>query len=375
MNVLIVVDHAVGRSGPHRNVVGSLNGLAHRDDVNLRLLCNGVDDTEPYVRCGRVDIQLGFNPHDARAAVTNIVHLRRALQGVDVLYVPTGLKSFLYAWALKGKRPLVAGPNVSGIPGLMDPVNPSPVMTMHMADAWIEMSEVRAYYCEKAGTPRSHIHLVPHALDLDRFNPANADREVWQKEGLDPRRFKLLYVGHSREKKGVRQLLDASQLLREEGLDVDLVLVGERGKQFRSDDLASPRVFFLGPRYGNRLTRLYASADVFVGASCWETWWFTPMEAMASGTPVVVSPVGAIPELIPEDGVQGRLVDVVDPATGKHRSDAAHRLAKVIKEVVTDECGRAQMAVAGRRHLETYFTEAHQSERLRAVFAHALVTA
>lgn len=99
---LNVHDHAVGRSGPHRNVAGTLNALAARDDVLLRLLCGEVDPTESYARSGRTAVHLGFRPHSPAAIVSNLMRLRRAARGMDVIYVPTGLKSFLLAWAAGG---------------------------------------------------------------------------------------------------------------------------------------------------------------------------------------------------------------------------------------------------------------------------------
>src|SRR5690606_37825582 len=52
MRVLVLVDHAVGISGPHRNVVGTLNALSAREDVDLRVLTGKIGASEPYAaRC------------------------------------------------------------------------------------------------------------------------------------------------------------------------------------------------------------------------------------------------------------------------------------------------------------------------------------
>lgn len=88
----------------------------------------------------------------------------------------------------------MAGPNVTGIPRLMNPANPSPLMTIHMVDAWIEMSEVRVRACIRAGTPPERIHLVPHAIDTERFSPQHRDRAVWRSVGLEPRSPKKNHV-------------------------------------------------------------------------------------------------------------------------------------------------------------------------------------
>jgi glycosyltransferase involved in cell wall biosynthesis len=53
-----------------------------------------------------------------------------------------------------------------------------------------------------------------------------------------------------------------------------------------------PNAIFTGILYGKELARLYASCDVFVFPSSTETFGNVVLEAMASGTPVVVSSKG-----------------------------------------------------------------------------------
>jgi len=47
LNVLFIVDRATAGSGPHRNVVTSLNALVARKDIYVRLLTGQVDHSEP----------------------------------------------------------------------------------------------------------------------------------------------------------------------------------------------------------------------------------------------------------------------------------------------------------------------------------------
>lgn len=371
LKVLVLVDHAVGISGPHRNVVGTLNALTARSDLQVRLLCGRIDPNEPYAKSNRLDIHLDFNPHQSRKVLANWRRVKTAVRNCDLIYVPTGLKSFLYAFAGKGHRKLVAGPNVTGIPILMNPANPSPLMTLKMSDAWIEMSEVRVRHCMRAGTPREYIDLVPHAIDTEHFHPRHANRNIWRNEGLQPNRKKIVYVGNMyKELKGIPQLIDAYRLIRDRLDDVDLVMIGKSGKQLTPEHRALRGVHVLGPRYGDELVRLVASADLFMGASRNETFWLAPLEAMACGVPAVVSKVGAVPTMIPQDGVQGRAV--VIHQNKKFLPDAAERLAEAALPLLIDDEARKRMGRTARQHAVSEFSERRLGERLVMVFRCAL---
>jgi glycosyltransferase involved in cell wall biosynthesis len=367
--VLVVVDHAVGSSGPHRNVVGSLNALSRRRDLNVRVLCERIDEAEPYATSGTLDVRLGFAPHRASALRRNLQLIHSASRDRALIYVPTGLKSFLYAYAVKGTRKLVAGPNVSGIPLLMSPADPSPLMTTRMADAWLEMSEVRVQACMRAGTAREQISLVPHAIDTDRFRPSYASRDVWRQLGLAPESLKLLYVGRmDDERKGIPHLIEAFRIIRGRFPEADLVLVGKLGAELSAEHRALNGVHPIGPRFGVDLVRLLASADLFLGPSRWETFWFTPLEAMACGLAVVASAAGAVPQMIPVDGEQGRIVSLADPTTSAFVPDAAQRLAAAALPLLEDPELRGRIARNGREHVAQAFSEQRLGEQLSQIF-------
>jgi glycosyltransferase involved in cell wall biosynthesis len=369
LRVLMVVDHAVGISGPHRNVVGSLNALAARDDVDLRLLTGRIDPEEPYA--SHCDVLLGFEPHNVRSLFRNLRLLSKAAKGRDVIYVPSGLKSFLYSIAAKRRRrKLVAGPNVTGIPFIMNPYNPGPFMTTQLSDAWIEMSEVRVAECVRGGTPRTHIHLIPHAIDTDAFNPIYRKSEIWDLEGLDRDTIKIIYTGHlDVEHKGIAQLIGAFRLLREltPGTQIDLALIGKGEHALTDEQRTIPGIHILGPRYGHELVALLASADIFIGASRYETFWFAPLEAMACGIPVVVSNVGAVPSMIPENGTQGISVELIDNEQ-HYLPDAAERLARAVLPLIRDSGYRARIGEAARQHALRNFALPRLGDDLINVF-------
>jgi glycosyltransferase involved in cell wall biosynthesis len=83
------------------------------------------------------------------------------------------------------------------------------------------------------------------------------------------------------------------------------------------------------------------------------------LEAMACGTVPVVTPVGALPEVV-HDGDNGAVVPVGDPGA----------LARALGDLVTDDEARRRLAVRARADARAYAAP-HWAERLAAVWADA----
>lgn len=216
MKVLFLVDHAVGISGPHRNVVGALNALSAQPDVDLRLLTGKIDENEPYAKC--CEIQFGFEPHKCSKLLHNLWLLRHAVKGQDLIYVPTGLKSFLYAFVAKGKRKLVAGPNVTPLP-LPNSQDSPGWAELHMADRWFEASNFRREYVVKH-TGIQTIGCVHHAIDIHKFSPEKVDHQIWERFHVPLDSLKVLYVGNDYFCKGVPELAGAIELINKQNRDI-----------------------------------------------------------------------------------------------------------------------------------------------------------
>ena len=63
------------------------------------LLCHAIDEKEPYARGNRIDIRLGYNPADVKRLPVKVCRVLVASRGCDLIYVPSGGKSLLYAQA------------------------------------------------------------------------------------------------------------------------------------------------------------------------------------------------------------------------------------------------------------------------------------
>lgn len=179
MNILVVVNHAVGRTDRHRKVISALNGLSRRSDTDVRLLCNEVDHTEPYLPVRGVEICLGFNSHDGSSLFGNSAKFRQALNGMDYVYSPTGLNSFVCRWAWCGDRSLMDGPNcrhprIDGHrePGPRDDCEDGRCLhrDIKCAGSWLRASRNAANshpWCYRAHRPNTLQHRVGSTVRVD----------------------------------------------------------------------------------------------------------------------------------------------------------------------------------------------------------------
>jgi glycosyltransferase involved in cell wall biosynthesis len=193
--------------------------------------------------------------------------------------------------------------------------------------------------------PRAADVVVVHpGVDVDRFSPGPVDPEVRAALGGADGRPLVGIVGRVDPEKGVdvlaRALARATGAAREAGLAVvGDVAVGaaSSGAAVRADAerLLGDRVRFVGRR--DDVPAVHRALDVLVNASVAEPFGRSVLEAMASGTPVVATRSGGIPEFV-EDGVTGVLVPPGD--------DGA--LADALDRVLGDEALRYRLAEAAR---------------------------
>jgi glycosyltransferase involved in cell wall biosynthesis len=122
-----------------------------------------------------------------------------------------------------------------------------------------------------------------------------------------------------------------------------------------------PNVRPIGLVAPDQVARYYAAADVFAAPSLADNLPYTVLEAMASGTPVVASRVGGIPEQV-VDGETGRLF----PA------GSWQEMGQALISVLEDPSQAQAMGEAGRRRVEQVFAMDPFVRGYEAVYADLL---
>jgi len=138
--------------------------------------------------------------------------------------------------------------------------------------------------------------VTPNGVDHSRFHPG-AKQTI-----LDLPKHYILFVGSLEPRKNLNLLLDTWNEIKDDFPEFWLVIAGESGNVFKSIHLSHDinRVCFLGYVDDEVLAGLYANAALFVLPSQDEGFGLPALEAMASGTPVVASDGGALPEVVGE---------------------------------------------------------------------------
>jgi glycosyltransferase involved in cell wall biosynthesis len=191
------------------------------------------------------------------------------------------------------------------------------------------------------GAATAKLAVLPYGVDTARFHPAPRPAG----DG-----FRMLFVGHIGQRKGIRYLLEAVRRL---GLkDATLTLVGRI--TCNPQALATWRdVFTHVPHVPfHEVHALFQAADVFVYPSLHEGSAFVTYEALASGLPVITTPNAGS---VVRDGVEGRIVPIRD----------VEALMAAIKQLHGDPALRRTMAQAARVRAEQ-FTWNHYADRLAA---------
>ncbi len=158
------------------------------------------------------------------------------------------------------------------------------------------------------GVPRAKIHLAYCGVDgIFRPVPAGEVQAFRQAKGL-PAQY-ILFVGTLEPRKNVVRLVEAFALLKKQGLPHKLVLAGGKGWMYEPIFQTVERlgleseVIFPGFVPRSELPLWYNGAEVFVYPSLYEGFGLGPLEAMACGTPVVVSDRASLPEVVGDAGL------------------------------------------------------------------------
>jgi N-acetyl-alpha-D-glucosaminyl L-malate synthase BshA len=214
--------------------------------------------------------------------------------------------------------------------------------TLRQSAAVTTVSAALREACLALGAPPEHVRVISNSVDTETYSPPAAD-EFARREPL------VLFVGSLIRRKGVHTLLEALAQVRAALGEYRLVLVGEGPEQADLAALAAElgitaAVEFAGFLAQDQVAAWMRRARLFVLPSTEEGQGVVLLEALASGTPVVASRVGGIPEVLAEG--TGCLVP----------PDDARALAAQIVAVLSDPQHWRQLSASGRRHVEARYS-------------------
>jgi mannosyltransferase len=176
-------------------------------------------------------------------------------------------------------------------------------------DAVIATSAKTAAYLKVPST------VIMHGIETEKFSPPEDRAEAARALGLDPGQRYAGCFGRIRKQKGTDLFVDAMIALLPSRPGWSAIVAGratashaafeeELKARVKAAGLAE-RIRFVGEH--TNIADWYKALSLFVAPQRWEGFGLTPLEAMASGVPVVASDAGAFPEIV-HDGVTGTIV-------------------------------------------------------------------
>ena len=191
------------------------------------------------------------------------------------------------------------------------------------------------------GVHPDQLHVVPLGVDTDLFAPSSHPRVPGRIIAIASADVPLKGVGH---------LLQAVAKLRHH-YDLELQLVAKLEPNGPTEKLIaelgiSDIVHISSGVSDTELARLFASAEIACIPSLYEGFSLPAVEAMASGTPIVASRAGALPEVLGADGGCARLVPPGDAA----------ELTRVVGELLDSPDELRRLGTAGRRRAVEVFS-------------------
>ena len=216
------------------------------------------------------------------------------------------------------------------------------------------------------GIPEAKLRIIPGGANLEQFTLPHDPTELRQELKLPSDQIVLFTVRNLEARMGLENLIQAMARLRDDGQNVVLVIGGEGPLRpslehlIRKLDLTK-RIELLGFIQENVLPKYYQAADLVVlPTQELEGFGLITVEALACGTPVLGTPVGAIPEVLSR----------VDPDLLTQGTDALS-LANGIRKILVrfrEEVGeRQRIAIRGRKLVEEHYTWDRHARALEAI--------
>lgn len=225
------------------------------------------------------------------------------------------------------------------------------------ADRVISVSDATRRDVENTlGIPVSRVRVVnnaPDAIFTSTTKSLELDESYRVMERYQINYPFILYVGNIRPQKNIPRLIEAFSVLRGDLTrhpvysDLRLILIGDeisKNSAVRHAIIQSrveQSVRFLGFVPSQTLRIFYKAAAAFAFPSLYEGFGLPPLEAMASGTPVVTSNVSSLPEVVGDSAVLVNPENVFDIARG-------------LREVLLDEAIRRRCIDLGREQVKRF---------------------
>lgn len=225
----------------------------------------------------------------------------------------------------------------------------------------IALTQMEAEQYRKMGVSEDKIEVVPNAIDLAEFENLPQRGEFRKKWNIDDSQKIVLFLSRIHKIKGPDLLAKAFAELSKEIDDAKLVIAGPDDgylpelKRLIKELKIEEKVLFTGLVHGRDKLEAYIDAEVYVLPSSYEIFGRTLLEAMACGTPVVVTDRCGIADVV--NGQAGLVVPYDKDALGK-----------AIADILSDEKRRRDFGERGKLLVRERFSWSIIAERIEDIY-------
>jgi glycosyltransferase involved in cell wall biosynthesis len=230
------------------------------------------------------------------------------------------------------------------------------------------VSEKLRNYLIAHGISSSRVITIPNGIKTSTLNKAywTPNTNLLSNLGLNDDRIRIINIARLTEQKAQPIIIKAAQVLKNRGFRAHFLIVGEGEQREYLQSLIiqnglSDDIRLLGFR--SDVIDLLRLSDIFVLPSLDEGLPMSLLEAMASGIPVIATPVGDIPEVI-QHNKEGLLIPVGDPIS----------LADRIQELSGDDQLRLHLSSNASRKIELYYSSTRMSSLYHNIYSSLLST-
>ena len=234
------------------------------------------------------------------------------------------------------------------------------------ADLVVTLGEAMRDEILERGVDPDKVIIVPNGVSEEFLRPLPDDNgQLKARLGIQPGEHVVGLVSSLVAHEGIGTLLEAVKILNDRGVRTRALIVGdgpERAALQRQAAALGIDAIFPGRVPMSQVRQYHAVLDAFVvprtpDRVCQLVTPLKPVEAMASGLPVVVSAVKGLSEIV-NDKVTGRLSPPLDPGA----------LADTLQSLLEDRDLRAKLGTNAREWVARDRTWAHNAVRYRAAY-------
>ena len=143
--------------------------------------------------------------------------------------------------------------------------------------------------------------VLSNSIDAVSYRSSASARDYRFEFGIDEATMIVAYTGRLIPEKGIVRLMEAARILKSRNVPVVFALAGDGPLREKAESLNPGNVFFLGRTTPSDVAALMLQADLLCMLTRSEGFSTTLLEASACGTPALITDVGGVDELIPDE--------------------------------------------------------------------------